>query len=170
MPDFELNSFSKILGATVLLLIGCDSRPIDKQKTPLRSNSTVNHSPDPLIVEVTGSDYQWQLRYPGADGQLHTPDDIHAVRHPHVPVHTKTIFQLNSHDFLYTFAVPKLNLNEIAVPDLTFTIEFTVDKVGEIEFQGDQFCGYTHPELSGTLIVESQEEFEAWLKTMQQKK
>ena len=168
MP-YIFNLFSIILGMIVLLLVGCDYKSSDKSETTLTSSHSLVHRSEPLIVEITGSDYQWQLRYPGADGKLGTSDDIHAVRHPHVPVHREMRFQLNSHDYLYTFAIPKLKLNELVVPDLTYTLEFNVDEIGKLEFRGDQFCGYTHPELSGILIVESQEDFEAWLKTKKRK-
>ena len=166
MPTRELNSFSMTLWLTILHLVGCGHHSTDKPETTSPDNRAVHHRAGPLVVEVTGSDYQWHLRYPGADGRLGTPDDIHAVRHPHVPVQTETRFRLNSRDYLYKFAVPRLNLKEIAVPDLTFTLEFVVDETGEIEFRGDQFCGYSHPELSGTLFVESPKDFEAWLETM----
>lgn len=153
----------------MLLLIGCKNQSTDHLQTTSKIHKAVENKSEPLVVGVTGSDYQWQLHYPGPDGELGTADDIHAVRHPHVPVDTEIRFELNSHDYLYTFAVPQLKLNELVVPDLTFTLEFLVDKIGKLDFRGDQFCGYTHPELSGSLIVESQEDFKAWLETMQQK-
>lgn len=169
MPIFESNSLSITLGVTLLLLVGCDEYSADAPTASSTDSSAGEDRSEPLVVGVTGSDYQWQLHYPGPDGQLGTADDIHAVRHPHVPVDTEIRFQLNSQDYLYTFAVPQLKLNELVVPDLTFSLEFLVNKVGKIEFRGDQFCGYTHPELSGSLIVESQKDFKAWLETMQRK-
>lgn len=153
----------------MLLLIGCDHQSTDNVRTTSKNKKAVDNNSEPLIVEITGSEYQWHLRYPGDDGQLGTDDDILAVRHPHVPVNRETRFRLNSQDYLYTFAIPSLNLNELVVPDLTFTLKFLVNEIGKLEFRGDQFCGYTHPELSGTLIVESQEDFEKWLETMRRK-
>jgi heme/copper-type cytochrome/quinol oxidase subunit 2 len=88
------------------------------------------------------------------------------VRHPHAPEHTQLRIILKSEDYLYSFAVPDHDLKEIAVPDLTFELAIETGDSGVLEFRGDQFCGFAHPDLSGNIVVQSSEEFAAWLASL----
>ena len=94
-----------------------------------------------------------------------TNDDIHAQQILHVPIDAEVEIVLKSLDYLYSLEVPLAEKKEIAVPDLTFSLNFKADKMGTFEMPGDQMCGYTHPDLMGTLIVESQEDFAKWMKS-----
>lgn len=132
-------------------LCGCDSKPI----TPVRE----------VKIEMTGHDFKWNSRYAGEDGQLDSDDDIHAKQILHVPLDAEVELILKSRDYLYSLEVPLAKKKEIAVPDLTFSLQFKADKIGTFEMPGDQMCGYTHPDLMGTLVVESQEDFAKWKKS-----
>ena len=48
-----------------------------------RASSSASAAPkvQPL-AEVTGRQFQWVMRYPGPDGKLHTPDDLHHGQRP----------------------------------------------------------------------------------------
>ena len=116
-----------------------------------------------LHIEITGQDYQWSVRYPGPDGLLGTADDVLTGREVNVPVNVKTQIDLKSGDFIYTFALPHWGLKEIAVPDMTFTLHLVAENTGSFELLGDQMCGYSHPDLLGTITIQSQEDFAAWL-------
>ena len=83
----------------------------------------------------------------------------------HLPINQNVILELHSKDYVYSFALPHLDLKEIAVPDLTFSLSFKTDTVGTFELLGDQMCGYAHPQLLGKLIVTSAKEFESWSET-----
>jgi cytochrome c oxidase subunit 2 len=120
----------------------------------------------PLVIDVTGDDYEWHIRYPGADGAAGTDDDVVTLRHLHLPEHTPVTLRLHSADYLYTFGLPHLDLKEIAVPDLVFTLEFETAAAGAFELRGDQMCGYTHPSLIGRVIVEPPSQFVRWLETV----
>jgi len=119
-----------------------------------------------LTVLVTGHEFQWHIRYPGPDGRLETNDDIHAPRHLHLPANVQVKLMLASKDYVYSLGLPHLQLKEIAVPDLSFSMEFDTDDVGVFDLLGDQMCGYTHPDLVATLTVESPSDFNAWLDRM----
>ena len=121
--------------------------------------------PNPLPIEVVGDEYYWFVRYPGADGQLHTADDVHDKTNLHLPVATETHIQITSRDYLYTFGLPSLGLNQVAVPDLMFGLKFSVDEVGTYQLKGDQLCGFSHESLMGRVIVQSREDFTTWLRS-----
>ena len=122
--------------------------------------------PDHLEIAVVGDGYQWEIRYPGPDGELWTADDQFGAHDVHLPSNVHATIHLRSRDYIYTFALPHLDLKEIAVPDLEYHLEFDANDKGRFELRGDQMCGYTHPDLIGTLVVESPEEYVAALRNL----
>ncbi len=123
------------------------------------------HDPDRTFnVLITGRDFNWHICYPGLDNELGTPDDIHARRDLHLPQYTKVRLELASDDYLYSMTLPHWNLKEIAVPDLSFSLELETHAAGTFDLLGDQMCGYTHPNLLGQLMVQSHTDFVAWLR------
>ena len=161
-----LASLGVLVGAT-----GCEPAPLEAPASRPTAAESVPEEPAPsapLLIEVTGDDFNWYHRYPGTDGELRTEDDVVAIRNVHVPVNTKTTLELHSKDYVYTFALPHLGLKEIAVPDMTFSLEFEEDTPGTYELRGDQLCGYSHPDLIGKLVVETQQDFVSWLENLKQ--
>ena len=122
----------------------------------------VEAPPGPLRLRVTGDDFRWLLRYPGADGVLDSEDDLLVERHPHLPARREVLIELTSNDWIYTFYVPGLDLKETAVPEMPFQFELNPGGPGQYRLMGSQMCGYTHPELLGDVLVQSRSEFEAW--------
>lgn len=116
-----------------------------------------------LQIEITGSEYEWHVRHPGPDGLLDTEDDVLVLRDLRVPLGRRVKVLLLSHDYIYTFALPLMDLKQIAVPDLMFSIEFQAERLGRFDLLGDQMCGYTHPRLLGNLVITSEEDYESWL-------
>ena len=155
--------------ATLLTVFGCAGCDMDQR--PSRSNdrtgearqpSTAQNVPTNIRVRVTGHEFQWHILYPGPDGRLDTSDDVRSMRHLRLPVGTNVTLDLKSEDYIYTLALPHLRLKEIAVPDLDFSMVFETRSAGTFPLLGDQMCGYTHPKLIGTLLVEPRADFESW--------
>ena len=117
----------------------------------------------PLVIEVIGDDYYWHLRYPGPDGVLHTEDDIRTVSDLHLPAGETAEIILTSADYLYLFALPELELSQVAVPDLSFSLVLKVDNERIYRLEGDQMCGFSHDSLMGSVFVQSKQEFEDWM-------
>ncbi|HUO86296.1 MAG TPA: hypothetical protein VM617_02810 [Thermoanaerobaculia bacterium] len=120
----------------------------------------------PLAVRVTGSDHQWVVTYPGADGRLGTADDRRSRGELRVPERRALRFELASRDFVYRFALPELDVNQIAVPDLTFDAEVAPLARGRYRLLGDELCGYAHESLIGELIVDRGDDFEDWMRAL----
>ncbi len=118
----------------------------------------------PLVIEVTGDDYYWHLRYPGPDGVLHTGDDVAAVSDLYLPAGEAAEIRLTSADFLYLFALPELGLSQVAVPDLWFSLPLKVDMEKDYRLEGDQMCGFSHDSLMGTLYVQSRRDYDDWMR------
>lgn len=117
---------------------------------------------EPWEILVTGEEFNWQITDPGLDGELGTDDDFIVSPPLRVPANTRTHVILQSRDYLYSFGIPEKKVKEIAIPDLSYQVEFSSGEPHEEEFRGDQFCGYAHPALSGTMVVMSWTDYRRW--------
>jgi cytochrome c oxidase subunit 2 len=111
---------------------------------------------DSIVVEVTGNEFNWNFRYPGEDGIFGTIDDRHSVQDLFLPDNTPVTLKLSSKDYVYSFALPDLDMEEIAVPDLSFEMQFNTGKEQTMPLMGDQLCGYIHPTLIGKVYIRNQ--------------
>jgi cytochrome c oxidase subunit 2 len=117
-----------------------------------------------LALEVTGTDYQWTVRYPGPDGRLHSDDDVIDRRDLHLPAGADVTITLGSTDFVYRFGLPDYGIRAMAVPDVPFSVRFTPTVPGVGRLLGDEMCGYAHPSLIGKVYVEPSATFRRWLR------
>lgn len=119
----------------------------------------------PVSLRVTGDDYRWLVRYAGPDGVIDTTDDVLTQQNLHLPAGREVFIDLASHDFVYTFYVPRLDIMEVAVPGEPFEIDLDTGRAGVHDLLGSQMCGFTHPLLIGDVVIEEWPEFVAWLET-----
>jgi cytochrome c oxidase subunit 2 len=150
------------------------------------------------VVEITGSQFKWEYRYPGKDkelgkkfyknidgangnplGQLWedpanhddiylTGDDLHLV------VNKPVKLVINSKDVIHDVGLAHFRMKMDAVPGtpttMWFTPRFTTKQMKEkygpaftYEISCDQMCGQGHFGMRGTIIVETQEEYDMWM-------
>lgn len=154
---------------------------------------------DAQLVEVTGKQFNWMVRYPGKDGVLgrknyrltdassgnafgvdwedaSSHDDLEATE-VHLVVGKPVKFVINAQDVIHDVGMPHFRLKMDAVPGipttLWFTPKYTTAKMKEItgnkdfvyEISCDQMCGSGHYSMRGIIIVETQEEYDAWMAT-----
>lgn len=119
---------------------------------------------EPYSIEMSGNQFRWLVRYPGADGILRTADDVLSQRDVHIPVGITIDLKLKSNDYVYLLSLPEFRAKEVAVPTLEFSLQFRAEDIGEYTLDGDEFCGDPHPELKGRLFVESIEQFQDWIR------
>jgi cytochrome c oxidase subunit 2 len=153
---------------------------------------------DAMVVEVTGSQFKWEFRYPGKDkilgkkyfkainegannplGQLWDDpanhDDLYVNDEMHLVVNKPVKLVINAKDVIHDVGLSHVRLKMDAVPGTPTTMWFTPTittadmkkKSGDPDFvyelSCDQMCGQGHFKMRGTIIVESQEEFDAWM-------
>jgi heme/copper-type cytochrome/quinol oxidase subunit 2 len=111
------------------------------------------------VIEVTGRDYQLHFRYAGADEQLHSDDDRYGAKNLSVVAGERVCLRLLSCDFIYTIEIPIVGVYEIAAPDLVFESRFIAPEPGVFQILASQMCGYDHPDLLGSLLVETEAGF-----------
>ena len=139
---------------------------------------------DAVVIEVTGEQFTWNVRYPGEDGEfgrtdphrigVENPlgvdsndpaaaDDIHELAVFYVPVNRPVHIRLRSKDVLHSFYLPHHRIKQDAVPGMTIGIWFVPTVEGEFELACAELCGFGHYQMRGTLHVVSEQEFEQWL-------
>ena len=111
---------------------------------------------DSIVIEVTGGEFNWYFRYPGPDGVLGTDDDRYSVQDLFLPDNARVELKLNSNDYMYLFSLPDLGMQEIAVPGLSFGLQFNTQDEQVLQLLGDQFCGFSHETLIGKVYVRNQ--------------
>jgi len=155
---------------------------------------------DAMVVEVTGSQFKWEYRYPGKDkvlgkkyfkqinegarnplGQLWDDpanhDDIYvpAGDAMHLVVNKPVKLVINAKDVIHDVGLSHFRLKMDAVPGTPTTMWFTpIKTTAEMkkenkdpdfvyELSCDQMCGQGHFKMRGTIIVESQEDYDLWM-------
>jgi cytochrome c oxidase subunit 2 len=127
--------------------------------------------PSDVVVQVTGKQFNWEVRYPGPDGEFDTPadsaagtlDDYQIDNMVHVPVNKVVRVMLNSKDVIHSFFVPQLRLKQDAVPGRTIVAWFEATVPGTYEIPCAELCGFGHSGMLGHLYVHTPEEYEAWV-------
>ncbi|MFT4862682.1 MAG: cytochrome c oxidase subunit 2 [Pseudohongiellaceae bacterium] len=142
---------------------------------------------DATEYEVMGQQWQWAFRYPGADGQLgyaetalvtqsnpfgvnledpRGQDDIIVVDPVmHLPIGKPVKALLRSNDVLHNYTVPQFRVKMDLVPGLISFLWFEPSKEGRYDILCQELCGIGHFVMRGSIVIESEQEYEAWLAT-----
>src|SRR5438094_3456065 len=138
-----------------------------------------------LLVHVVAQQFSFNDHLPGADGQFgrrdvnfvansnplgidpNDPagkDDIVTTGELHVPVGRPVIAELSSKDVIHDFFVTEMRIAGDAIPGSLIPIWFTPVKTGTYEVICAQLCGLGHYGMKGTLVVDTPQDYQAWLK------
>jgi cytochrome c oxidase subunit 2 len=122
------------------------------------------HMPqDAIHVQVTGEQFAWNFRYPGADGKFNTPDDLVTLNQLHFPVGKPVIVELTSKDVIHSFFLPEFRVKQDAVPGMKTHIWFEGTKVGHWEIACAELCGLGHYRMKGFVTVDTPEDYQKWM-------
>jgi len=120
------------------------------------------HPPDmPFTVEVTGRQFNWDFRYPGADNELYTEDDI--VRTDgklYLPVNETVLLKINSTDVLHSFFLPNLRVKQDVVPGMEQAMWFKSKRQGDFDIVCAELCGWGHYKMKGRVYFLPRSEYE----------
>lgn len=146
------------------------------------------HEPDEnaLQVEVTGAQFQWYFRYPGADGKFGRinpqrfskpeegnplgidpedkdgQDDIVSTSLV-LPVNRDVDLILRANDVIHGVFIPPMRFKQDAVPGMTTHAHFKPLQTGTYELACSQLCGVGHFRMRASVQVMTEEKFKQWL-------
>ena len=123
-----------------------------------------------LVVQVTGEQFAWNVRYAGPDGKFGktdinlidsqtnplgidpedpaSKDDVTTLNQLYLPANKQIIVKLRSKDVIHSFGVPEFRVKQDAIPGFTIPVYFTADvttdemraRTGNPEFQYEIAC------------------------------
>jgi len=152
---------------------------------------------DSQLVEITGKQFNWMVRYPGKDNvfgrknyrltdasngnalgvdweDAASHDDVEATE-VHLVVGKPVKLVIGAQDVIHDVGLVHFRMKMDAVPGIPttmwFTPKYTTAQMKEItgnkdfvyEISCDQMCGSGHYSMRGVIVVETQEEFDAWM-------
>ena len=115
-------------------------------------------------VVVVGHQFWWEFRYPKYNvvtaNELHVP-----MSDPKNP--TPTFLKLTSADVMHSFWVPKLAGKTDLLPNRVNEMWIDPYQPGTYEGQCAQFCGPEHAKMLLRVVVDTPEQFKAWVANQQ---
>ncbi|KOF21056.1 cytochrome C oxidase [Ensifer adhaerens] len=140
-------------------------------------------------VEVVGQQWLWSYRLPGVDGKLGTSetrdispenslglnrndaaalDDIVIEGGElHLEIGKPVKVLLRSVDVLHDFYVPEFRAKMDMVPGMVTYFWMTPTRTGTFEVLCAELCGVGHPQMRGTVVVDSEADYQTWLASQQ---
>ena len=145
------------------------------------------------VIRVTAKQFDWMVRYPGADGVFGKQDIklvsaenpmgliakdpkrkaedplgaddvfIEGLKEMAVPVNKPVIAHLTSLDVIHSFKVVPLRVTQDCNPGMDIPIHFVPTKTNTYQIQCSQLCGNGHYSMGALFKVLTTNEFDAWL-------
>ncbi|HEX7003838.1 MAG TPA: cytochrome c oxidase subunit II [Trueperaceae bacterium] len=113
-----------------------------------------------VLVHVTGYQWWWKFEYPELG--IVTANELH------VPVGTRVVLDLDSADVLHSFWVPKLAGKRDMIPNQENQLWLIADEEGIYWGHCAELCLGAHAYMRFRVIVESEEEYQAWVESFQE--
>lgn len=133
---------------TVLLLYGLAPIPAMLAPAP----------PGSLKIAVSGEQWWWRIHYlPPGQPPIPLANEIR------LPVGEPVEFHLESPDVIHSFWIPPLGGKMDMIPGRKTRLVLTPTKTGVFRGACAEYCGASHAWMAFSVVVQSREEFNAWL-------
>jgi cytochrome c oxidase subunit 2 len=118
-----------------------------------------------FVARVTVRQFDWQVRYPGADGRLDTLDDVYAVNELHLPAGEGCEVALLSGDVRHRISLPAWGLRRTLVRGRpAHRLHLAAREAGQFPLMRDTQVGWGHPPVTARVIIQPRDE---WAQTME---
>lgn len=112
---------------------------------------------DPFVsVNVLGLQFAWIFTYPNSgvtSGELH------------LPAGKEVELTISASDVIHSLWIPEFRLKQDAIPGRESELRFVPQIVGEYSVVCAELCGSYHGGMKTRVIVQSEEDFQAWLQS-----
>lgn len=120
---------------------------------------------DRMPLHITAQQFAWDFEYPEheVDGEPLQSEVLH------VPVDRQLEIKLTALDVLHSFWVPEWGIKRDLVPsgpggdEVDDEVVVTPNEEGTYSLVCTELCGIGHATMRATVVVESQEDFDAWI-------
>jgi cytochrome c oxidase subunit II len=137
------------------------------------------------VVRVVAEQFAWNIHYPGADHKFgrtdiklvsaanplgldrtdpDAKDDVTTINQMNLPVNRPVIVHLSSKDVIHSFGLNQMRVKQDAIPGIVHNLWFTPTGTGEWEIACSQLCGLGHYRMRGFYTIQSDADFQAFLK------
>lgn len=141
----------------VLILIAV---AVPTVRSIFRTQTHVTPTDDDLIVNVVGYQWWWKFEYPQYG--FTTANELH------MPAGKRVVLTLNSADVVHAFWAPRLAGKVDLIPNQDNQLWFTADEPGVYPGQCAELCLGAHAYMRFNVIVDEDDEFEAWVASFQE--
>ena len=114
-----------------------------------------NQTESPLVVDVNGIQYAWLFTYPE---QGITAGEMH------IPINRPVQLNIHAGDVLHAFWLPEFRIKQDAVPGRDAQLTFAANRLGQYPIICAELCGAYHGGMKTNLYVETEAEYEEWVK------
>lgn len=113
---------------------------------------------DALVIEVTGHQWWWEVRYPATTDA----PEVVTANELRLPVGVPVEFVIESADVVHSFWIPNLGGKVDMIPGRTNTLRLEASRPGRFRAQCAEFCGAQHSRMGFIAIATDADEFERW--------
>ena len=111
----------------------------------------------PRVIEVTGHQWWWEIRYPDDDGEVVTANRLV------MPAGEPVDFHVTGADVIHAFWVPRLGGKIDMIPGRVNRLRLEAEAPGVFGAQCAEFCGTQHAHMRLHVEAVPPDDFEAWL-------
>lgn len=114
-------------------------------------------APPEGALEIHGIGKQWMWKFQHPEGQREI-DELHLPRGQPVRM------ILTTEDVIHSFYVPAFRVKQDLVPGRYTSLWFTPTETGEYRLFCAEFCGTSHSQMRGRIVVMEPEDYQDWLR------
>ncbi len=115
------------------------------------------HTPpdDCLEIDVVGKQWMWKIQHAEGKREINTL---------HVPAGRPVKLRMISEDVIHSFYVPAFRVKQDVLPGRYRDVWFEATKPGEYDLYCAEYCGTSHAQMRGRIVVLEPAEYADWLR------
>lgn len=107
-----------------------------------------------LPMNVVGKQWMWKIYH---------PEGKQEINELHVPVGRPVKLRMISQDVIHSFYIPNFRVKMDVLPGRYTTLWFTPNRVGEYRLFCAEYCGTSHSEMVGRVVVQEPADYADWV-------
>ncbi|MEQ8789305.1 MAG: cytochrome c oxidase subunit II [Pirellulaceae bacterium] len=105
-------------------------------------------------INVVGKQWMWKIQHPGGRRE---------INQLHIPVGRAVKLRMISEDVIHSFYVPAFRVKQDVLPGRYTTMWFRPTREGAYHLFCAEYCGASHAQMGGQVIVMSERDYADWL-------